>query len=195
MFLSRWFRTRPTSKLVRTKASFRPELFMLEDRLVPSGSGHDLLTGHGMIGRDAGPSCPAQVTNPNRGPGDVKAAAVVTHFAVFVEDNAQVGVPTKIKVLALDANNQVVKGYTGTVHFTSSDTGALLPADYTFVAGDQGKHEFMGTFSMTGPQTVTVTDTSSKSVMGQGTVQVGAEAQPDDLDAACDNHGAQGHHA
>src|SRR5947209_4717690 len=106
MFLSRWFRARPISRTIRSQPSFQPNLCMLEDRLVPSGSGHDLLMNHSMKGRDAGPSCPAQVSNVNRGPGDVKAAAVVTHFAVIIEDDAAVGVPTRVKVLALDVNNQ-----------------------------------------------------------------------------------------
>ena len=35
-------------------------------------------------------------------------------------------------------------GYTGTVHFTSSDTAAVLPANYTFVAGDNGVRTFTG---------------------------------------------------
>src|SRR5579864_800260 len=33
-------------------------------------------------------------------------------------------------------------GYTGTVHFTSSDAQAVLPADYTFVPSDAGSHQF-----------------------------------------------------
>lgn len=40
------------------------------------------------------------------------------------------------------ANDQVYTDYTGTVNFTSSDLAAVLPPDYTFVSGDNGKHEF-----------------------------------------------------
>src|SRR5262249_18501349 len=52
-------------------------------------------------------------------------------------------------------------GYTGKVHFTSTDAAAVLPADYTFVAGDNGIHSFNVTLKTGGSQTVTVTDLNS----------------------------------
>src|SRR5262249_51952041 len=44
------------------------------------------------------------------------------------------GAPFDVTVTALDANNNVATGYTGTVHFTTTDNShmAQLPADYTF---------------------------------------------------------------
>src|SRR5206468_623304 len=53
-----------------------------------------------------------------------------------------------------------VTGYTGTVHFSSSDGAALLPGDYTFTAGDGGVHTFKGglTFKTAGSQALTVQD-------------------------------------
>jgi hypothetical protein len=62
--------------------------------------------------------------------------------------------------------------YLGTVHFTSSDPGAVLPADYTFVAGDAGVHTFPFTLSILGNQTITVTDTRSSGFTGTTTVNV-----------------------
>ncbi len=61
----------------------------------------------------------------------------------------------------MDSSNNVVPGYTGTVHFTTSDGGAVtLPSDYTFVTGDHGVHTFTGVTLVTaGSQTVTATDT------------------------------------
>ena len=38
----------------------------------------------------------------------------------------------------------MVTGYTGTVHFTSTDNTATLPANYTFTAADKGVHTFTG---------------------------------------------------
>src|SRR2546421_6022242 len=38
--------------------------------------------------------------------------------------------------------NNVATGYVGTVHFSGGGTGAALPANYTFVAGDSGTHTF-----------------------------------------------------
>src|SRR5262249_296709 len=46
---------------------------------------------------------------------------------------------------ALTAPGAVATGYTGTVHFTSSDGQAVLPGDYTFTSSDQGVHTFSAT--------------------------------------------------
>lgn len=43
--------------------------------------------------------------------------------------------------------------YTGTVTFSSSDPAAVLPDDYTFVAGDAGTHEFTVTFNTVDDET------------------------------------------
>ena len=45
-------------------------------------------------------------------------------------------------VTAQDAYGNRATGYTGTVHFTSSDAQASLPVDYTFTAADAGMHTF-----------------------------------------------------
>jgi uncharacterized repeat protein (TIGR01451 family) len=65
-----------------------------------------------------------------------------------------------------------LQGYTGTVHFTSADPQAVLPADYTFVAGDAGTHVFSVTLGTLGDQTITVTDTHSSGFNGTTTVNV-----------------------
>jgi uncharacterized delta-60 repeat protein len=70
------------------------------------------------------------------------------------------------------ADNAVValaSGYTGTVHFTSSDPLAVLPADYTFTAGDQGVHTFSATFKTAGTQSLTATDTGTGSLAASQT--------------------------
>ena len=63
-------------------------------------------------------------------------------------------------------------GYTGTVHFTSSDAQAILPADYTFLPGDSGSHVFSFTLKTLGDQTITVTDTHSAGFTGTATINV-----------------------
>jgi hypothetical protein len=50
------------------------------------------------------------------------------------------------------------------VHFTSSDSFAALPADYTFTATDAGTHTFTVTFGSPGTQTVTVADAAAGSI-------------------------------
>ena len=65
-----------------------------------------------------------------------------------------------------DAFGNVATGYTGTVHFTSSDGAATLPADYTFTGGDNGVHTLSVTLKTAGSQTVTATDTVTGSITG-----------------------------
>jgi hypothetical protein len=98
---------------------------------------------------------------------NLTAPNTVTHFAVKVPDNVQVGVPTDVLVQALNANNQPVRGYTGTVSFatagTSTTASETLPSSYTFTSGrhgDDGQHEFHVTFNSTGTQSFVATDGS-----------------------------------
>src|SRR5262249_25049254 len=66
--------------------------------------------------------------------------------------------------------NNVATGYRGTVHFTRTDvgSGAAVPADYTFTAADNGVHTFSNgvTLVTAGSQTVTATDTVTRSITG-----------------------------
>jgi hypothetical protein len=71
----------------------------------------------------------------------------------------------------------VATGYTGTVHFTSSDFQATLPANYTFTGGDAGTHVFSVTLKTAGTQSITATDTVTGTITGTQsgvTVQAGA---------------------
>jgi len=48
-----------------------------------------------------------------------------------------------VTVTAFDQYGNIATGYTGTVHFGSSDGQAVLPApDYTFAGADEGFHAF-----------------------------------------------------
>jgi hypothetical protein len=67
----------------------------------------------------------------------------------------------------VDAYGNVVTGYTGTVHFSSSDAHAVLPPDYTFTKSDAGKHIFHVTFKTTGTQWLKVADKAHSSLTGQ----------------------------
>jgi len=69
------------------------------------------------------------------------------------------GAAQTFTLTALDAFGNVATNYLGTVHFTSSDAQAMLPANYTFTAADGGRHTFTATFKTAGPQSLTVTDT------------------------------------
>ena len=100
----------------------------------------------------------------------VVSPAAATHFTVTAPGTATAGVAISSTVTALDQFNNTATGYTGTIHFTTSDSGAstALPANYTFVSGDSGVHTFANAVTLvtSGTQTVTATDTVSGTING-----------------------------
>ena len=84
-------------------------------------------------------------------------AAPATTFKITPLDAAPAaGVPTDVVVDAVDGSGARDLAFTGSVTLGSSDATAILPADYTYVAGDQGRKIFTLTFRKSGSQTVTV---------------------------------------
>src|SRR5205823_2472449 len=79
-------------------------------------------------------------------------AAPAKHFAVPAPASATAGTASSFSVTALDQFDHTATGYAGTVHFTSSEGAATLPANSTLTNGT-------GTFSATlrtpGNQTIT----------------------------------------
>jgi hypothetical protein len=107
------------------------------------------------------------------------SAAAATHFKIKAPASVTAGSPFSVTVTAYDAYSNVAKGYRGTVHFTSSDTGAgvVLPADYPFTAKDRGKHTFSGVVLQTpGTQTLTAADKASGAIKGTKKLKVTAAA-------------------
>ena len=94
-----------------------------------------------------------------------------TYFSVTAPADVTAGTAFHVTVTAKDQYGNTATGYSGTVHFTSTDTGSRvsLPADSTLTNGT-------GTFSATlvtiGNQTITATDTSSSSITGGATTFV-----------------------
>src|SRR5205814_1713405 len=108
----------------------------------------------------------------------VSAAAATHHSATPTRRSTDL-TAFSITVTALDQFNNTATGYTGTIHFTSTDGAAVLPANYTFVGGDNGVHAFtnLTTLKTSGNQTVTATDTVTGSITGtSGTIAVSAAA-------------------
>jgi hypothetical protein len=97
--------------------------------------------------------------------------APATHFVVSgFPSSTTAGTTGTFTVTAETASGTTATGYTGpTVHFTSSDPQAVLPADYTFTAADQGVHTFSATLKTAGAQSLTVTDTTTASLTGSAT--------------------------
>ena len=102
-----------------------------------------------------------------------------THFAVSGPASAISGASSLFTATALDASNNIVTGYTGTVHLSSSDGAASLPGNITFTAASQGTFAFTATLKSLGGQTITATDTADSSVNGtSGVIAVAAATGP-----------------
>jgi FG-GAP-like repeat/FG-GAP repeat len=86
------------------------------------------------------------------------------------------GVAQTFTVTALDANGNPSPSYTGTVHFTSTDQQAGLPADYTFTAADHGTHTFTVTLKTAGTQAISVGDDAAGATGDQTGIMVNAAA-------------------
>jgi hypothetical protein len=88
----------------------------------------------------------------------------LSYFTINIPVSATAGVSFTGTVTAYDAYNNVKSDYTGTVHFTSTDTATnvVLPSDHTFIASDDGAHTFTDGFTLitAGAQSITVTDGS-----------------------------------
>ena len=76
------------------------------------------------------------------------------------------GTAHNLTVTAHAANGATATGYTGTVHFTSSDPAAVLPANYTFTLADAGSHTFSATLKTLGSRSISATDTSASTITG-----------------------------
>ena len=88
---------------------------------------------------------------------------------------ATAGAAGTFTVTARNADGTTDTAYTGTVHFTSSDPQAVLPADYTFTAADAGVHTFSATLKTAGTQSLTATDTVTGRIFGS---QAGIVVKP-----------------
>jgi hypothetical protein len=93
----------------------------------------------------------------------IRASGPATHFTFSPQAAATTRRSFNIFVTALDASNNGSTGYNGTVHVTSTDGTAILPASATL---QTGSGNFPVTLETPGPQTVTVTDTVSPSIKG-----------------------------
>jgi len=78
------------------------------------------------------------------------------------------GTPATVTVTAIDAFGNVATGYTGTVHFASSDTAATLPANFAYPAAAAGAHTFADgvTLRTPGSQSVTAGDLATPAISG-----------------------------
>jgi hypothetical protein len=109
----------------------------------------------------AAPALRGQVSNIQVTPGAVSGFRVIYPATVAAGESHYLG------LTATDAYGNAVTGYQGTVHFSSSDSKAALPADYTFTPADRGTHTFSAILKTAGQESLTATDTGQPSVTGQ----------------------------
>ena len=96
------------------------------------------------------------------------AAAVSLKVAGFANP-ATAGTASSFTVTAFDPFGNVSVGYRGAVHFTTDNLSSTLPADYTFVAADNGSKIFSGTLKKSSAVLtffLTATDKATASIAG-----------------------------
>ena len=93
----------------------------------------------------------------------VSAAAAVTRLAVVAPPSVKAGTVFSFSVAAQDAFGNTVSGYGGTVHFTSTDGGAVLPADSTLT---NGAGTFAATLAHPISQLIIATDSVTAAIFG-----------------------------
>jgi hypothetical protein len=104
--------------------------------------------------------------------GIVVAAGALSKFVVSGMTTPRIAGSTgNIRVTATDTSGNRIQSYRGTIHLTSSDAQAKLPANYTFTVADAGTHVFSGTLTLktAGTQSVTATDTVTATIKGSQT--------------------------
>ena len=94
--------------------------------------------------------------------------AAIAKFAVTTQSTTIAGQAMTVTVTVTDVFGNPAPNYLGTVQFGSSDSQAVLPANYTFTNADNGKHVFSVALKTAGTQTITAVDTTTKALTGSG---------------------------
>jgi hypothetical protein len=117
------------------------------------------------------------VSDGNAGSVTVLLTSVSTHFAINAPTTTTSGASFSVTVTAENSTGGTLTNFTGTIHFSSSDTRATLPADYKFVSGDHGVHTFTGVIlKKVGLQVISVNGTKNAAFSGSTAIQVNAAA-------------------
>ena len=107
----------------------------------------------------------------------VQAAAARSFVVTGFPATPTAGTAYSVTVTAYDAYGNLASAYAGIVALSSSDQDAVLPADYTFTAGDAGTHSFSVSLETAGTQSITATDMATPSIAGsEGNIIVQAAA-------------------
>jgi uncharacterized protein (TIGR02145 family) len=92
---------------------------------------------------------------------------IISGFDIILPESARVGESLSIIVMAVDAGSNIVSNYTDKIFFQSTDTSATIPYATTGVQFTESDTGFLNlensiTFTQTGLQTITITDTNGK---------------------------------
>jgi predicted outer membrane repeat protein len=109
--------------------------------------------------------------------GAVEAGTAV-RFQLVVASRVEAGAPFQVLAVALDQWGNRASTYTGTVHLSSTDFAALLPADVAFGAEDLGAHTFTLTLRTAGSQRLRAADAGGPALLGELTVPVSDPFNP-----------------
>lgn len=101
-------------------------------------------------------------------PPSVAPQPVISTLALVMPTNVPNGMPVRVAITALNANNFPVKYY-GTVALTSSDPLATFPATVTL---RDGRAVFTATFLTVGRQSLTATDVSNAALTAMASTTV-----------------------
>jgi hypothetical protein len=106
------------------------------------------------------------------GPINVTALSPVGLSVAGLPTGVTAGNTALVTVTAVDIYGNRAPAYAGTLHFSSNDPFAGLPANYTFTATDAGAHSFFVTLTNAGAQLVSIADTVNPAFSFSQTVQV-----------------------
>jgi hypothetical protein len=117
------------------------------------------------------------VIDPPRQPAGVRPSIILktagTPSITVDPSSLTAGVPFSLTVKVEDAYGNVVRSFTGTIHFTSTDDTARLPKDYTLRPAHRGVHTFTGlVLHEKGIQTITITDPFNSAITASVIVDV-----------------------
>jgi hypothetical protein len=103
---------------------------------------------------------PTEVTDTSAvadGAALVSTLAAASRLKMVMVNRATSGAPMLVQLIAIDAGTHIVRDYSASISFTSTDPSVVLPRAIAFV---QGEAFFQVTFNTTGQQTLTARDNS-----------------------------------
>ena len=120
-------------------------------------SGNQTITGNDTVTPSIAGNQNTIVVNPN----------AVNHLGLANYTTPRMaGSNSNVTVTIYDFYNNIVPTYTGTVHFTVTDTNALFSPNFTFAASNAGSANVPVTMTRTGTWSITGNDTLTSSIAG-----------------------------